>query len=255
MSHKNFRTLVSSLVVSLSATAAWAETVQAPVGVLSSPVASLSFPGVFGVPSAVAPKGGSGFAGLTYVNPRGGIAGSGGDASLSAGYTVGNPVENLSVTFGVSITGIDPFGDAGSFSVSASRLLRAGGSSATFVGASASNLANWGAGSDEPEYSAYVSHLAGVQAGGVEIPLQIVLGYGTNNTRNSAGGLDDGAFAGFGVGIAKNLSASVSFTRTQLNAGLTATIPDTSVSASLGVLDATDRNDRQQVSLSVGFGF
>lgn len=255
MSHKNFRTLISSLVVSLSAAVVSAETVQAPVGVLSSPVASLSFPGVFGVPSAVAPKGGSGFAGLTYVNPRGGIAGNGGDASLSAGYTVGNPVENVSVTFGLSISGTIPFGDAGSFSVSASRLLRAGGSSATFVGASASNLANWGAGSDDPEYSAYVSHLVGVQTGSVEIPMQLVLGCGTSNTRNSAGGLDDGAFAGLGVGVTENLSASVSFTRTQLNAGVTATIPDTSMSMSLGVLDATDRNDRQQVSLSIGFGF
>lgn len=255
---KSFRHVAAPLAMIIMAGNVSAQVtgpVQAPAGVLSGPVPSLSFPGMFGVPSAVAPKGGTGFVGLTYVNPRDGVDGGDGDGSFSTGYTIGNPVENVSVTFGLSVTGLDPLGDAGSLSLSAARLVHAGGTSATFIGASASNLANWGAGSDDEEYSVYVSHLAGLQASGVEIPVQFVLGYGTNNTRNSVGGLDDGVFAGVGVGIVENLSASVSFTSTQVNTGFTVTIPESSVSATLGVLDIGDNNDRQQVSLSVGLGF
>ena len=258
MINKSVGISVAALCLSAVATTASAEgasVVQAPVGVISNPANSLSFPGMFGVPSAVAPKGGTGFVGAIFVTPRGGISGNDGDGSVSAGYTIGNPVDSVSVTFGLSVTGTDPFGDAGSLSVSASRLVHAGGTSATFVGGSASNLAKWGAGSDDPEFSVYVSHLAGIRTGGVEVPLQFVFGYGTNNTRKSSGDLDDGAFAGVGVGLAKNLSASISFTSTQVNAGVTATIPNTTMSATLGVLDVSDNNDRQQVSLSVGFGF
>lgn len=238
-----------------AATAQGADVVQAPAATLASPSATLSFPGTFGVPSAVAPKGGTGFVGLTYVNPRGGIAGNDGDASISAGYTIGNPVDSVSVTFGVSITGTQPLGDAGSFSISASRLLSAGGKSATFIGASASNLANWGAGANDPNYSVYVSHLTGFGAGAVEIPVQLVAGYGTNNTRNNAGGLDNGAFAGIGLGLTQNLSGSISLTRSQVNTGFTLSVPNTSMSTTVGMLDVADSTNRRQLSVSVGFGF
>lgn len=221
----------------------------------SSPIVVLSFPGMFGVPSAVAPVGGTGFVGATYVNPRGGIEGNDGDGSVSAGYTLGNPVDAVSVTLGVSITGTDPFGDAGSFSVNGSRMLRASDSSVTFLGASASNLGNWGAGSDDEEYSIYGSHLFGFQTGGVEIPLQLVAGYGSNNTRTSVGGLDDGAFAGVGIGLTQKISGSVSFTETQVNTGLTVAVPGTNVGATVGVYDVSNNNDRRQFSLTVGFGF
>ena len=258
MSKRNALCVAATLMFAAVATTTWADEtglVQAPSGVLSSPIKSLSFPGVFGLPSAVAPKGGTGFAGLTYVNPRGGIMDAGGDASISAGYTVGSPVENISLTFGVSVTGTLPLADAGSFSISASRLVKAGGRSATFIGASASNLANWGSGSDVPNYSVYVSHLAGFVSGNVEVPLQFVAGYGTNNTRNEAGGLDDGFFAGIGMGLTQNMSGSISFTRTQVNTGVTISIPNSSMSVSAGVLDVADNNNRRQVSVSFGFGF
>jgi hypothetical protein len=260
MIKKNSKHIAVSLVFAAFATTASAEgmgPVQAPSAVLSSPVTSLkslSFPGTFGVPSAVAPRGGTEFVGLTYVNPRGGVAGAGGDASVSAGYTIGNPVDSISVTGAVSITGTQPLGDAGSFSLSASRLLQAGGRAATFIGSSTSNLANWGAGANTPNYSAYVSHLTSYQTGNVEIPIQFVVGYGTNNTRNGAV-LDDGAFAGVGLGLTQNLSGSISFTRTQMNAGITAIVPNTNMGATLGVLDVADSTNRQQVSLSVGIGF
>jgi hypothetical protein len=258
MNHTATALTTLALAAGFAATAATAqgvEPIQAPAASLASPSATLSFPGTFGVPSAVAPKGGTGFVGLSYVNPRGGIAGNGGDASISAGYSIGNPVDSVSVTFGVSLTGTQPLGDAGSFSISASRLLQAGGNSATFIGASASNLAKWGAGSNDPNYSVYVSHLTGFGTGGVEVPVQLVAGYGTSNTRNTAGGLDNGAFAGIGVGMTQNLSGSISLTRTQVNTGFTLTVPNTSMSTSIGVLDVADNTNRRQLSVSVGFGF
>ncbi len=264
MVQKKVITTMAALAFGAAATTATADDislVQSPAGLLSSPSTSLSFPGMFGVPTAVAAKGGTGFVGLTYVNPRGGFAGAGGDASVSAGYTIGNPVDTVSVTFGVSFTGTQPFADAGSFSVSASRLLQAGGTSATFVGASVSKLGTWGNGPiPDPNYSVYVSHLAGFQAGDVEIPVQFVVGYGSNNTQTNGnapgvGILENGAFAGVGMGLTKSLSGSVSFTRAQMNTGLTVSVPNTSMSASVGIFDVTDNTNRRQLSVSVGFGF
>lgn len=271
MNQKNLMKSAVSFAFLVGATAAMAAgtaPVQAPQAMLVSPVASLSFPGMFGAPSAVAPLAGSGFAGVTYVNPRGGVAGSGGDADVSAGYTIGNPVTNVSVTFGLAITGTQPirdFADAGSLSISASRLLQAGGTSATFVGASASNLAKWGAGKDEHNYSVYLSHLTGFKAGGVEVPLQFVVGYGNNNTRDTSSGfdgtaggidlLDNGGFAGVGVGLSRNLSGSISFNSVQTNVGFTVSVPNTNMSVTLGVLDVDDRTRRRQTVLSLGVGF
>lgn len=243
----------------IGSSAAFAEgPVQAPQASNASPVATLAFPSTFGVPSAVAPRDGTGFLGATYANPRGGVSGAGGDGDLVAGYAVGNPLDAVSLTFGVALTGIDPLGDSGSFSITASRLLRAGGTSATFIGASISNILGWGDSADRSEmYTAYVSHLVGLNLRGTEVPFQFTVGYGTDNTRSSdgAGRLSDGIFAGIGVGVTENLSASVSATRTQINVGATLSIPGTSLSMTAGVLDLTDTTDRRQFSLSVGYSF
>ncbi|WP_349581306.1 hypothetical protein [Sulfitobacter sp. NFXS29] len=88
------------------------------------------------------------------------------------------------------------------------------------------------------------------------MPLQFVVGYGTDNTRDTDGiGIEDGAFAGVGVGITQNMSASMSFTETQLNLGASFNVPDSTISTSLNLLDVTDNTDRQQVTLSVAYGF
>lgn len=232
--------------------------VQAPVSLQQSPSVQLAFPGVFGAPSAVAARANSGFIGATYANPRGGVAGSGGDGDLVAGYSVGNPLDAVSLTLGLALTGIDPLGDAGSFSLSASRLLRAGGNSATFVGFSASNLLPWGVNKGRPEmYSLYLSHLMGLDMTGYEVPVQFTVGYGTDSTRDGAGSgtLSDGAFVGVGAGLTENLSGSISATKTQLNAGMTYSIADTGISLSIGAMDVTNNTERRQISLSVGIGF
>ncbi|MBM1817376.1 hypothetical protein [Pseudosulfitobacter pseudonitzschiae] len=251
--------IATSFIAATFATSTYAQTdaVQAPQASLPSPSSQLAFPSVAGVPSAVAPKSGSGFVGLVYATPRGGVSGAGGDGDFIAGYSVGNAVKNVSLTFGLAVTGLDPFGDAGSLSISASKLVHVGGNSATFIGGTISNLAAWGPNSNRPEqYSVYGSHIVSVDGkNGIEIPLQFVLGYGTDNTRNSNGTVDDGLFAGVGVGVTQNMSASMSFTETQLNVGVSFGVPDTSISSSLSVLDVTDNTDRRQVAFSIAYSF
>lgn len=250
--------LVSSVFATLGTSIfAQSEAVMAPQPSLPSPSMQLAFPTVAGAPSAVAPKSGSGFVGLTYATPRGGVSGAGGDGDFVAGYSVGSPLENLSLTFGLALTGLDPLGDAGSLSLSASRLAHVGESSATFVGATVSNLAAWGVNSNRSEqFTVYASHILAVEKGNVEVPLQFVVGYGTDNTRQSDGiTVDDGAFAGVGVGVTSNMSASMSFTETQMNLGASFSIPDSTISTSLNLLDVTDNTNRQQVTLSVAYGF
>lgn len=255
----SFSAAVSVAMIALGAASAGADTaVQAPQPAMMSPVASLAFPGTFGVPTAVAARSGTFFAGLTLANPRGGVAGAGGDGDVVAGYTVGNPLDLVSLTFGVAVTGLSPFGDAGSFSVTANRLISAGGKSATFVGASASNLLGWGvAGDRDAMFSAYVSHLTSLDVAAVEIPVQLTAGYGTDNTRGAdgLGRLSDGMFAGFGVGVTDSVSFGMSATRTQLNVGTTMSFAGTGMSATIGVLDLADNTDRRQVSLSVAYSF
>lgn len=249
---------ISSMVAALGTSVfAQSDAVMVPQPSLPSPSMQLAFPTVAGAPSAVAPKSGSGFLGLTYATPRGGVSGAGGDGDLVAGYSVGSPLENLSLTFGLALTGLEPLGDAGSLSLSASRLAHVGGNSATFVGATVSNLAAWGVNADRSEqFTVYASHILAVDKGDVEIPLQFVIGYGTDNTRQSDGlTIEDGAFAGVGVGITPNMSASMSFTETQLNLGASFNIPDSTISTSLSLLDVTDNTNRQQVTLSVAYGF
>ncbi|WP_224817172.1 hypothetical protein [Hasllibacter sp. MH4015] len=220
---------------------------------------TLAFPAIFGAASAVAPAGGSGYVALTYANPRNGIAGSDGDGDVAAGYTFGNPVDAISVSVGIVVTGLDPFGDSGSFNISASRLLGSTDRSATFVGASALGLGGWGdAAADGESYAVYVSHLTSLGAGSAEIPLQLTLGYGNRTTLadDRSGRVEEGVFFGAGVGITETLSLSVSGTETQLNAGAVLSIPQLEgLSLSAGMFDILDNTDRQQFTATVAYSF
>ena len=216
------------------------------------------FPSVFGAASAFPSPPRSGFVGLTYANPRGGIEGEGPDGDLGAGYTIGNPIENVSLTFGLAITSLEGFGDSGSLSLNAARALSIGAQSLTFVGASASNLAAWGDAEASPEaYAAYVSHLRTFPtARGGEVPVLFTAGYGDQITLDNAGAVGDGFFVGVGVGVARNLSVSLSATETQVNTGISFGIPDIPrVSVSMGVFDVTNNVERRQFSLGVSYGF
>lgn len=219
----------------------------------------MAFPAIYGINSAVPAPGGTGYVALTYANPRGGIAGADEDGDLAAGYTFGDAITGVSLTIGAAVTGLEPFGDSGNFNISASRMVRAGGASATFIGASAGNIGAWGSAANSDEsYNVYVSHLVGVQASDGEVPFQFTLGYGTQTTYadDGSGDLGEGVFYGFGFGVTPNLSASLSGTETQVNMGLALTVPQVpGLSLSAGISDVTENVDRRQVAVSVAFGF
>ena len=216
------------------------------------------FPTIFGAASAFPSVGGTGFVALTLVNPRQGIAGLGGDGDAVLGYTIGNPIRNLSATFGLTITSLKDFGQSGSVSLNLSRALHVGDRSLTFAGVSASNLAAWGDARQTGEsYSAYVSHLVAARSRSGEIPIQLTIGYGNLIAFDRAGlTVGDGAFAGIGVGVARNLSLSLSATETQLNAGLGVSVPGLdAASVTMGVFDVTDRVGRRQFAVSLSYAF
>jgi hypothetical protein len=226
----------------------------------ASPVPSLAFPAIYGAASAIPAPGGTAFIGLTYINPRDGISGRGGDGDLSFGYTFGSPVDNVSVTLAATILGLDPFADSGESYIGLSRMLRAGGNSATFIGASSNGWGTWGDAAGKPVSNAvYVSHLVAFpMAGGSELPVQFTLGYGDNSTLSDTGNgnVDGGVFYGVGVGVTQNLSLSLSGTETQVNMGLGLNVPSVpGLGISAGVLDVTDNTNRQQFSLTAAFAF
>lgn len=237
---------------------------------LSTPVLAqddgraLAFPSIYGAPSAIAPQGGTGFIGLTLVYPRRDVPNTATtkekiDGDVVVGYTLGNPIDAVSVTASLVITSLtNAFADSGAVALDFSRALHVTDDSLTFVGFSASNLAAWGDAKLDPEaYSAYVSHLFSVNGPRGEIPLQITVGYGDQTTYDDWGILvGEGWFYGLGIGLTPNLSASLSGTRNQLNIGLALGLPafpDWGLSA--GVYDVTDNIDRRQFSISISRSF
>lgn len=215
------------------------------------------FPSVFGAATAFPSPGGTGFVGLTYANPRGGIEGLGPDGDAAAGYTIGNPIENVSLTFGLAITSLQGFGDSGALSVSAARAVSVGERSLTFAGVSASNLAPWGDARAAPQaYAIFVSHLRSIPTGAGELPVLFTAGYGDQITLDDRGFVGEGAFVGVGLGVARNLSVSLSATQTQLNTGISFGIPELpGVSVAMGIFDVTNNVERRQFSLGISYGF
>jgi hypothetical protein len=221
------------------------------------------FPSIFGSASAFPSPGGTGFVGLTLVYPRQDVpANTTGadlfDGDFAFGYTVGNPVENISATFGVTITSLKGFGEDGAFSLGLSRALYVGDNALTFVGLSATNLGAWGDAADSPEsYAAYVSHLFSIPSAGGEVPVQLTLGYGDRTNYDDAGiAIGEGAFWGIGVGISEQVSASIAGTENEVHLGLGLGLrrfPNWSVST--GVYDVFDNIGRQQFALSLSRGF
>lgn len=144
---------------------------------------------LFGAPSAIPAPLGTGYAALTYVTPREGISGKTADADVSVGFAVGNPVNGIGLTFGADVTGLDPFGDAGSFSVQGSRLLGITETTATFGAISYSGFGGWGAQQGQEKLSMYVTTFGTVGSAN-PAPYLVTVGYG-----------QDAQYTGFGTGV------------------------------------------------------
>lgn len=250
-------TAKTSLVSVLAATAMF----SFPMAASAQDVASGSinaFPTIFGANSAFPAPSNTGFAALTFANPRVG-AFPGSDGELTFGYTFGSPISGVSVTAGVNVLSLeDNFADSGDLFLSVARSIGQNEYGATMIGASFDDLLGWGAASGGSEsYSVYVSHLTSLGAGR-DVPVQFTFGYGNETTvaDDGTGAVGDGFFAGVGVGVAESLAVSMSLTETSLNIGATASIPAVDgLSVTAGFYDVTDNTDRQQFALTVGFQF
>ena len=232
---------------------------QAIVNGIDVTQTSRRFPSVFGAPSAVGPAGSTGFVALTLTNPRQGISGEGWDGEASAGYTFGDAVDSVALTFGVNIASLDGFGDDGSFFVNASRQIASSGSNRTYLGLQAANIGAWGdADEDDEAVAATLSHLTSFSSAGGDIPVQFTVGFAQDNTveDDGSGDSDDGVFLGVGFGISENFGASVSATETQLNLGVGFSVPSfPNVGFSAGEFDVTDNTERRQSSVTAAFSF
>jgi hypothetical protein len=236
---------------------------EGPTALAGSGETPRRFPSIFGSASAFPSPGGTGFVGLTLVYPRQDVpAGTSGtelfDGDFALGYTVGNPVDNISATFGLTITSLKGFGEDGAFSIGLSRALYVGENALTFMGVSGTNLGAWGdAANDPPGYAAYVSHLFSVPTAGGEVPMQLTLGYGDRTNYDNAGiTIGEGLFWGIGVGVSEQVSASIAGTENEVHLGLGLGLrrfPNWSVST--GVYDVFDNIGRQQFALSLSRGF
>lgn len=247
--------ILTSNAVSAQSLPARTQADTAPYTLSTNGKAPRAFPGVFGVPAAFIAPGGSAFASLKYTNPRGGVAGRGGDADISLGFGVGNPINSVGLNFGADITGTQPFADTGSFSVTAARALKMSPNNITFGSLGVSSLGGWGTSKGaSPKYTATVSHYTQLGQAGNRFPLMVSAGYAAQNTYSTTaiGQLSDGVFAGVGLGVTPNLSVSASATQTQLNLGASMTIPGLKgVAFSAGYHDVVNTVQRRQMSFTI----
>lgn len=222
------------------------------------------FPSIFGIPSALPAPGKSGYVGLVLVHPRRDTEGSSelidqADGDLLLGYTFGNPMRGVSVHVGATITSLIGFAEDGALQASLSRAVNVSGSSATFAGISASNVAAWGdAANSPPAYAAYLSHLfTATSAQGTEIPIQLTAGFGDHAaTSGGSGSNEQQPFVGLGVGISKAMNVSLSGTTKELYAGVGfgfRKLPHWSFS--FGAFDVTQAQGDRQFALTIARGF
>lgn len=214
------------------------------------------FASLYGAPSAVPVPSGSSYVALSFANPRGGIDGQDLDADMSLGYSMGNPITGVGVTLGMDITGLEPFGDAGSFSIQASRMIAMSDTSVTFGALAYSGFGAWGEQRGSEKASGYITNFGTFDIGQSSTPYLVTVGYGEANTYadDGSGTLDDGIFWGVGMGLNDYFSASVTGTTTQVNAGLSVKVPGIdNLSISAGYMDIGNDVARRQATLTIGY--
>lgn len=202
-----------------------------------------------GIPSGTVAPHGMVFGGLALTNRRTGVVPRDEDGSLALGFGLGSAEDGIGLQFTASIASLSRnFGDAGSFSVKASRRIGTGAWN-TYLGVSADYLAPWGAvkGQDASITAAITSF--GSIAIGTEIhPIMLTLG-GGSHIRN--GDTDPGVFAGIGLGLTRNLAVSAAWTGEALDLGLGIRAPGVNgLSFTIAGNDVTDRMASRRVTVT-----
>lgn len=202
-----------------------------------------------GIPSGTVAPHGTVFGSLALTDRRAGAALRDNDGSLALGFGLGSAEDGIGVQVTASIASLSRnFGDAGSFSVKASRRIGTG-QWTTYLGVSADYLAPWGAvKGQKTSLTAAITSFTSVRIGQDSYPLMLTFG-GGSHIRN--GDKDPGIFAGVGLGLTPNLAVSAAWTGEALDLGLGVKAPGVEgLSFTFAVNDVTDRKSSRRVTLS-----
>jgi hypothetical protein len=194
----------------------------------------------------VAPQG-LAFASLsgTTRSPAGNV-----DGSLALGIGFGSAEESLGVQVTAQITSLtDAFADSGYLSLKLSRRL---GERPLYLAIQGDHLVNWGDSAlVDPSAKIALTYFTTVQSGNGTFPVMMTLGAGTK-VRNS--NTDPGVFAGVGVGLSRNVGASIAWTGDYVDLGLGFKVSD-QISMTASVEDVFDQKSRRRASFSVNYTF
>ncbi len=208
-----------------------------------SPPKNVYLPGVSH--ATVAPRG-TGYASATLMNPRDGVPTSGWDASTSFGLGFGNAAEGIGASIQVNVTGTQPFGTDGDFSLRFSREIDA----STHIGLGINRLAGWGRnGTIEPHAELMLTHFTSFGSGMGNMPLMITFGA---NSASQGDRIDPGVFGGVGFGLSENVGFGVSFKNGYFNAGFGVTMPG--VEGLSMTADVSNINEAKTSSRIFSFG-
>lgn len=210
-----------------------------------------------GIPSATVAPEGLAFGTLAYTTRRDSRSDQGrfldsADGSLALGFGLGDASDLVGAQFTINVSSLkDDFGDSGSLGVRLSREVP-GALVPTYAALSFDRLAGWGdAEGVDPAASLIVTSFPSLDAPWGTLPLMVTLGVGTHvaNARQ-----DPGVFAGVGVGLTRNLGASLAWTGESVTlAGAVRFEAVPSLRLTAGVDDLFDQVDGRRLTLTATF--
>ncbi|QHV01373.1 hypothetical protein [Synechocystis sp. CACIAM 05] len=213
----------------------------------------------FGVPSAFGPSWGDIYisgTGATPGNDRDGQV----DGSISMGFGLGDPVENVGLNFAYNIGSINNFGQNGTFDMSASRMVYQDPITAVAIAAGWSDFARYGGNAvqDSTVWGTVTSYSFLRPDDPVnKLPLLLSLGVGGGYFRQDPA--STGVFGGVGLQIAPQVGVGIQWSGVGLNLGLSfvpvPTIPLTLTATGTDLTNNSPGGTRFVFSLSYGFNF
>jgi hypothetical protein len=213
----------------------------------------------YGVPSAFGPGWGDLYisaTGATPGNDRDGQV----DGSISMGFGLGDPAENVGLNFAYNIGSINNFGQNGTFDMSASRIVYQDPITAVAIAAGWSDFARYG--SDAVEDSTVWGTMTSYSFLRPDdpvnkLPLLLSLGAGGGYFRQDPA--STGVFGGLGLQIAPQVGVGLQWSGVGLNLGLSfvpvPTIPLTLTATGADLTSNSPGGTRFVLSLSYGFNF
>ena len=213
---------------------------------------------LFGIPSATVAPSGLAFVSLsgsdrrTKENHKDGAFNEP-DGSMAFGFGIGSAEDNIGFQVTAQITSLtDSFGDSGYFDFKASRRIGSGGTP-LYLGFQVDHALSWGAGKlVDANAKVMLTYFSEIHAGnGETYPIIMTVGAG-NKVRGL--GADPGIFAGVGIGLTRNLGASVAWSGDYIDAGFGFKLDGLdNFNFTAGVSDLFDQHDRRRIVVSVSY--